>query len=193
MKAKHLHTILLVAIVSINGYIIITPFLPNLLFKLHRPNAATTAALEATISSQATTHTSSPAPTDNKLIIPALGLDEPIHTGPTATTLRQGLWLRPQGSSPDKGSNTVIVGHRFTYTNPRGALYHLDKIRTGDTIGVTWQGTMHAYKVTGIKVVKANDTSVEAPTPTAQLTIYTCTPLWLPKDRLVVTAEEIAS
>jgi sortase A len=116
-------------------------------------------------------------------------LDEPVFEGKTQATLSKGLWRRPHGSTPAKENNTVIVGHRLTYTNPRGSLYHLDKVRAGDSIGVTWDNKKYLYTVVEIKVVKADETAVEAPTDTPRLTIYTCTPLWLPKDRLVVVAE----
>lgn len=118
-----------------------------------------------------------------------MAFDEEIHEGAYATTLRQGLWRRPNSSTPDKGSNTVIVGHRLTYSNPKGTLYNLDKVKMGDLIGLWWHGKRYVYTVTEAKVVHANEISVEAATEKPRLTIYTCTPLWLPKDRLVVIGE----
>jgi sortase A len=168
------------------------PVLPAALFWITRHQSGEQQTLQRRITMATQTPQTTTDQTD-RLIIPGMLLDEPVHTGPTAVTLRQGLWLRPQGSTPDKGSNTVIVGHRFTYTNPRGALYHLDKVRVGDSVGLRWQDVMHTYRVTTIKTVAADATAIEAPTTTARLTIYTCTPLWLPKDRLVVIAEEIQS
>jgi sortase (surface protein transpeptidase) len=41
--------------------------------------------------------------------------------------------------------------------------------------------------------VPPDQTQIEAPTTDARLTIFTCTPLWLPKDRLVVVAERVTS
>jgi sortase A len=187
-RLRHINTALLIAIVCINGYIIALPVLPGLLFWMERHTGQETTQLEQKITKAAGNDV--PTAEGDQLIIPSMLLDQPVHTGRDARTLRQGLWLRPQGSTPDKGGNTVIVGHRFTYTNPRGTLYHLDKVRPGDSIGLTWQGKAYTYTVRDVKVVKANAVSIEAPTDTPQLTIYTCTPLWLPKDRLVVIAEE---
>jgi len=131
-----------------------------------------------------------PAPADmqNRLIIPAMLLDQPINEGKDMSALKNGPWRLPQTSTPSKGSNTVIVGHRFTYSNPHGAFYHLDKVRAGDEIGIYWQNKKYLYRVAKSEVVPANRISVEAPTGKAQLTLYTCAPLWWPKDRLVVTA-----
>ena len=47
----------------------------------------------------------------------------------------------------------------------------------------------YLYTVTEIKEVPASAIEIEAPTDTARLTLYTCTPLWNPVNRLVVIAE----
>lgn len=186
VKLRSINTVLLIAIVIINGYIIALPFLPGVLFWAERHTGNEVASLQRKVVATTPAET---VPQDDRLVIPGMILDEPVHTGPTARTLRQGLWLRPQGSTPDKGSNTIIVGHRFTYTNPRGSFYHLDKVQLGDTIGLFWHGKKYTYTVREIKTVKASEISVEAPSETPRLTLYTCTPLWLPKDRLVIVAE----
>ncbi len=185
MKLSRVNSLLLVVITVINGYTLLAPLVPQLLYvQQKRVNPA--AKLEQKLHSDNTADMSA---TENRLIIPALGLDQQIHEGKTAKTLSQGLWHRPNSGTPDQIDNTVISGHRFTYDNPQGTLYHLNKVHVGDIIGVIWNGQPYRYKVTGVKTVKATDTSVEAPTTKPQLTIYTCTPLWLPKDRLVLIAE----
>jgi len=187
---KHLrfvNTLLLVAIILVNGYILLIPLFPALTYWWDSRNNAV-AVLEQKIVKPTTTKTVNNQP--DGLVIPSMLLDEPIYTGSSAKTLRKGLWVRPTGSTPDQGGNTVIAGHRFTYADPRGSLYHLDKVRVGDPIGLYWQGKKYAYTVREVKVVKATDISIEAPTKDNRLTIYTCTPLWLPKDRLAIIAEE---
>lgn len=189
MKRSHVNTLLLIAVLGINVYIIVLPVLPSVAFWLATRDTSKTVRLEQKIAAASAADTALP-PRDNRLIIPSMLLDETIHSGATARTLRDGLWIRPQASTPDKAGNTVIVGHRFTYTNPRGTLYHLDKVRLGDSIAVWWEGTQHIYTVREIKTVKSHETHIEAPTDDSRLTLYTCTPLWLPKDRLVVIATE---
>ncbi len=121
--------------------------------------------------------------------MPTALFDGAVIDGPDARALRNGVWHRPNSSSPDKGGNTVFAGHRFTYTNPQGAFYHLDKLRIGDALAVIWDHHFYHYRVSEVRVVGPNETSIEAPTPQPQLTLYTCTPLTLPKDRLVVIAK----
>jgi sortase A len=116
-------------------------------------------------------------------------LDQPIVEGTNMyRALDQGVWRWPGGSTPDKGSNTVLVGHRFSYTKPKGVFYFLDKLHVNDTVGVVWQNKTYVYRVFATAVVPPTQTSILDPSKQTTLTMYTCTPLWLPRDRLVVKA-----
>ncbi|MBX6334529.1 class E sortase [Candidatus Saccharibacteria bacterium] len=167
-------------------YIAAAPFLPQVGWWVthespvkgilpNRSNAAATPEAEQVIEG-------------DKLFIPRIDLAEPIHGG-GAESLNLGVWRVPHTSTPDRGGNTVLVGHRFTYRDPTGVFYHLDKVKEGDEITVHWQGKAYEYEVTEIKVVPATEVSVEHNTTTPRLTIYTCTPLWSVENRLVVIAE----
>lgn len=189
MKLARVNTALLGAIIVINGYIIVAPLWPRLVYwwqDRDPKNATSTTQLTKRLETPPTP--ASPVPHDNRLIIPTMHLDQPVVEGATERSLMQGPWRRPHSSTPDKGGNTVISGHRFTYANPRGTFYFLDKLQQGDLIGIYWQGKRYTYHVAETKVVGPHAVHVEAPTDTAQLTLYTCTPLWSPKDRLVVIA-----
>ncbi|MEK7152483.1 MAG: sortase [Patescibacteria group bacterium] len=189
MKIARINTALLVAIVIINGYIIVLPVVPGLLFWWHMRDGKQSAQLGRTMDTITSEDNRTERPAENRLIVPGMAFNQPVFEGKTARTLNSGLWHRPQSSSPDKGGNTVFVGHRLTYTNPRGTLYHLDKIHAGDEIGIWCNDRAYRYRVTEVTVVRSTETNIEAPTKDARLTIYTCTPLWLPKDRLVVVAQ----
>jgi len=186
VKLTRVNTLLLVAILLVNGYIVILPVIPKFVFWLQEHNTQHIKQLKQSVASPIAANTARPA--ENRLIVPSMAFDQQIFEGPSMATLRKGLWHRPGTSTPDKDSNTVIVGHRLTYSNPKGTLYNLDKVHTGDDIAVWWKGKRYRYTVTETKVVTPDQTSVEAPTERPQLTIFTCTPLWLPKDRLVVIA-----
>jgi LPXTG-site transpeptidase (sortase) family protein len=144
VRLKTINTALLLAIVAVNGYILFVPIYATLAAK-PQPTASQVARLEQAIAATPGP-ASQPTGTGDRLIIPALGFDQPINTGPTAKTLYSGLWLRPNASTPDKGSNTVIVGHRFTYSNPRGIFYYLNTVQVGDHIGLHWQGRNYRYR-----------------------------------------------
>lgn len=124
----------------------------------------------------------------NQLYIPGIKLTQPILEGDKPTTVNRGVWRLPDGSTPARGSNTVLVGHRFSYQNP-SVFYHLDKVKQGDNIYVSWNKKVYQYKVEQIRTVTPDTTSVEDPTKEPQLTIYTCTPLWSTSHRLVIESK----
>lgn len=131
-------------------------------------------------------------PIDNRLVIPKIGVDTQIVEGKTETTLYQGVWRVPSGSTPDQGSNTILTGHRFQYRPPNNTTFYLlDKLTAGDEVIVFWNQKKHEYRVTETKVVANNDFSIQAGTSDTRLTLYTCTPLFSTTKRLVVVASPI--
>jgi sortase A len=124
----------------------------------------------------------------NTVIIPGINLKQEIVEGNAPSTVHRGVWRRPNSSNPTKGSNTVLVGHRFTYDGA-SVFYHLDKVKTGDEIIVYWNKQLYKYEVIENAVVSPENIEVEASTDEAILTLYTCTPLTTAKDRLVVKAK----
>ncbi len=189
---RRTNNFLLVLVICTNLYVLAVPFIPQLLFTINSQGDQRK-QLEQKLSTPAGSSSTPPAadtPQGNRVIIPSMLLDQPIVEGRNMyRALDKGVWRWPDGSTPDKGGNTVILAHRFTYTQPKGVFYFLDKVKTGDNVGMVWNGKTYVYKVTGTRVVKPNQTEILAPTKRPTLTMYTCTPLWLPKDRLVVTAE----
>jgi len=184
-KLSRINSCLLVIIIVINAYIIAAPFAPTTWFWWQSHHSQQRTQLDQKAHRQKVAK-----PQPNSVIIPSTLLDQPILEGrDTYTILNKGIWRWPGSSTPDKNGNTILIGHRFTYTNPRGVFYFLNKVSVGDEIGVTWQNINYRYKVSNIKVVPPSDTSILNNTPRPTLTLYTCTPLWWPKDRLVVTAQ----
>jgi sortase A len=179
---------LTVVVVVLAVYVIGMPFIPALKWGVR--HEAPVISHPATV---VTPPASSPtAPQDNTLIIPNLGLSEVINEGASVHTLHFGVWHLPGTSSPDKGGNMVMAGHRYTYSGS-GVFYHLDLVKAGDPIVLYWQHKRYDYTVTKTEVVPPTEVSVQAPSKDAHLTIYTCTPMWTFKDRLVVFAKPEAS
>jgi sortase A len=188
MTLRTVNNILLIILVLVNVYVIAVPFMPQLLFRIEQRQGRQE-ALEKVLTTPPKTADSSSTPVSepNHLIIPAMLLNQPIVEGTNVyKALDQGVWRWPGGSTPDKGSNTVLVGHRFTYTQPKGVFYFLNKLHVNDTVGIVWHNTTYVYRVFEVKVVPPTQTDILNKTKDPTLTMYTCTPLWLPKDRLVV-------
>ncbi len=193
MKITRLNNLLFGLIILINAYIIAAPLLPALTFRFEDRGGNRQRLQAAVHPRQPVGKNASPvaAPQPNHLIIPAMLLDQPVREGTVARqyqVLNQGIWHWPRGSTPDKGGNTILIGHRFTYTNPRGVFYYLNKLQPGDEIGLVWNNKTYSYRVSRVAVVLPTDTAIEDNTASPELTLFTCTPLWLPKNRLVVVA-----
>ena len=125
----------------------------------------------------------------NYIEIPAIGVKMPIVEGDSDAALDGGhAWLRPNGVTPDQPGNTIITGHRFEYLSGGRTFYHLDKLKPGDRVLVHWGDKVYTYVVDNSFVVTPDHVEIEAPSVEKKLTLYTCTPLWTAKNRLVVIA-----
>lgn len=186
---KKANDILLVLIIALNLYVIVTPYVPALSYHWQNRNDHKRQALIRIVKAPAPV----PAkPQPNHIVIPAMLLDAPIYEGSVTDqfkTLDKGIWRWPGGSTPDKGGNTVLLAHRFTYTNPRGTFYYLNKLTVGQEFAVFYNNRKLTYQVSSVSEVPPTDVDIQAPSDKPELTLYTCTPLWLPHDRLVVVAD----
>lgn len=184
---RHANNLLLGLIIVINGYIVAAPLLPHLTFWWQTKHSTKQAELTKTLTTPQVTSTK-----PNGLVIPTMLLDAPTLEGPESdwsNILKQGIWRWPASSTPDKGGNTVFLAHRFSYSGPRGAFYYLDKLKIGDKVGVIWNNHTYTYRVTSSREVPPTETSIQDNTTDARITLFTCTPLWHPVNRLVVVAE----
>lgn len=102
--------------------------------------------------------------------------------------VHEKVWRFPTTSSPDKGSNTVMLGHRYRTLGgeAESTFYHLPKLVPGDKIYVAWENNLYVYIVDETETVPPSKVSILNPTELPILTIYTCTPLWSATDRFVV-------
>jgi LPXTG-site transpeptidase (sortase) family protein len=191
-RLRLINKMLFGAIILINAYIILAPLFPTLTFWVQSKDPEKKQTLSQIIEQG---DGSQDTGDENRLIVPDMLLDTPVIEGPVSKNealLREGAWRLPYSSTPDKGGNTVVVGHRFSYTGPRGIFYYLDKLKPGSEIGLQWGGKMYRYSVESSRTVPDTAIEVEAPTEDARLTLYTCTPLWNPVNRLVVVAKPIS-
>jgi LPXTG-site transpeptidase (sortase) family protein len=176
---RTINHVLTAVVVLLAAYIALSPLLPRLISGAQPPEKVSAATARLNKEHISVTPL---------LKIPRLDMKQEIHTGSTTAELSKGVWLVPKTSTPDKQSNTVIVGHRFTYAGP-AVFYFLDKIQLHDKIYIDWQKKRYTYEVENIKEVPPTELSVHAPTPKPTLTLYTCTPLLTAKNRLVITAK----
>jgi sortase A len=130
-------------------------------------------------------------PDQNTISIPQIGVYGEIIIGNDENILNEGFWKTPNTSTPEKGGNTVIAGHRFLYTSGPKTFYNLDKLNIGDRFIIYWDKKEYFYEVSKIFEVSADAIDIENNTVEDQVTLYTCTPIYAPKDRLVVVAKKL--
>lgn len=192
VKVSHqqINHILTVVVAAAALYIAVVPYIPKIVWQFKDKTAAAPYAgvLRGNVDTPAKEF-----PKDNRIVIPSALVDQPIVEG-------SGLWLIDEGgtwrknlhvASPKEDGNTVIVGHRFTYKNPEGAFYNLDRVKLGDKLAVYWEGEELLYEVKEIKTVPETAIEVEYNTLDRTLTLYTCTPLVSAENRLVVIAKPV--
>lgn len=125
----------------------------------------------------------------NRLVVKSMNVDTPILEGKSASTLNKGIWHLPGTANPDQIGNVVIAAHRWKWLpSSKKSFYDIDKVKVGDAIELTWNGTLYKYTVINIKTVTPDKIEVLQNTGSAKLTLFSCAPLFSSKYRLVVEA-----
>jgi LPXTG-site transpeptidase (sortase) family protein len=126
-------------------------------------------------------------PQNNTVSIERLGIVADVSEGEYESDRGYlKTWRRTHTNTPDRGGNTVIVGHRYQGKDEY-PLFYIDEIVKDDIITVYWEGKKYDYKVTNTLEVGLNDIWVEDPSDEDILTLYACD--WSGNNRLVVQAE----
>lgn len=125
----------------------------------------------------------------NTIVIPRMNVNSAILEGPNAKTLNKGIWHLPGSSDPIKGGNMVISAHRYMWRPPSTkTFWDIDKMQVGDEITITWEGKTYVYKVATTYIVGPERVDVIADTSEPRLTLFSCTPKFTSKYRLIVEA-----
>lgn len=143
---------------------------------------------------------------DNRLIIPKLNVDVPVHFGisnDTATinaAMEEGVaqFSIPGASAmPGEIGNLVISGHSAgdIYSNNQYKFIFsgLERLTNGDLIYINHDGVRYTYSVTGMETVEPSDVAALVyETDHPVLTLITCTPLGTSRFRLLVSADQVS-
>ena len=135
-----------------------------------------------------------PRTTDNRIIIPKIGVNIPYGSGAAALD-RGAEWRYPNNGNPASGGNFVIAAHRFSIqptpqsTIEKSPFYRIDKLSVGDKIIVDYNGERYGYEINNIFDVQATQTEIEAPSTEAKLTLYSCELGGADTGRIVVAAK----
>jgi sortase A len=114
------------------------------------------------------------------LEIPRLGLEARV-----GSELNRGPIWWPVTGRPGGGDTVAIAGHRTTYSRP---FYALDRLRPGDSIYVRWEGRVHAYRVSGHRILSAKQAHIADARGHEVLLLSACHPKGSARQRIVVYA-----
>ena len=135
-----------------------------------------------------------PQKTDNRIIIPAIGVN--IHYAPGAAALDAGAqWRQPSHGNPANGGNFVIAAHRLSIqptpwaTIEKSPFYNIDKLAVNDAILVDYIGKRYTYIIKRIFNVTPDQVEIENISDHPQLTLYSCDLTGAATGRIVIIAE----
>ncbi len=142
----------------------------------------------------------------NKLMIPKLNIDVPVHFGISNDTktindaMNNGVahFAIPGAEAfPGQIGNTVITGHSagdiYSFNQYKFIFSGLERLVEGDLIYIDYNKTRYTYKLTKKETVEpSNVDALIYDTKKPMLTLITCWPLGTTRYRLLVTAEQIS-
>ncbi len=125
-----------------------------------------------------------------KIEIPSIGLSAMVLEGEDEETLRLGVGHISGTAVPGSSGNVGLAGHRDTFFR------RLERIRIGDVIWISMDGSTFQYRVASTAVVHPSDVQVLDDTQRPTLTLITCYPfhyVGAAPERFIVHAELTSS
>lgn len=118
--------------------------------------------------------------------IPSIACRETIKEGTTNAVLKSAVGHMDDTSYPGFPGNCVIMGHRnYTY----GLFFNrLNEVKIGDVLSVESNGITRLYMVYASYVVEPDDFSESVQSGLNEVTLITCTPIYVATHRLIVKA-----
>ncbi len=123
-----------------------------------------------------------------KITIPKINMSSYVLEGTSKDILDKATGHYEETPMPGEEGNSAIAGHRTMFGHP---FRHLDKLEEGDEILIQNEKNELVYQVIEIKIVKPTDISVLDNTKDTRLTLTTCHPVSIAKQRLIVVAKLI--
>lgn len=121
------------------------------------------------------------------LRIPKIDLEEAVREGSTSSVISSALGHVENTALPGQQGNCAIAGHR-NYVFGR-YFNRLNEMEAGDIVEIETLDGTYTYTVTESFVVEPEEVSVLDQTEGYDLTLITCTPLFVGTHRLIIRAE----
>jgi sortase A len=120
-----------------------------------------------------------------RIEIPAITIDAPVVQGDGWEELKKGVAQHIGSSDPGQAGNVVLSAHNDVY----GELFrNLDKLQPGDQIILYTLERQYVYIVDRTEIVEPTQVEVMASTGAPTVTLISCYPYLIDKQRIVVFA-----
>ena len=120
-----------------------------------------------------------------RIQIPAIDIDAPVVQGDGWEQLKKGVGQNFGSANPGQNGNVVLSAHNDVY----GELFrYLDKLASGDQVILYTQQRQYVYVVDRTAIVEPNAVEVMASTGSPTVTLISCYPYLVDKQRIVVFA-----
>ena len=117
-----------------------------------------------------------------------LGLNMILVNGTDHDSLMKGPGRDLRTFMPGEDRLIYVAGHRTTYLAP---FSHIDSMRVGDLVNVQMPYATFVYRVTGHRIVRANDLSVLRSHGHEVLVLQACHPRFFASHRYLVYAKPV--
>jgi sortase A len=152
-----------------------------------RPNIEEIPAhLQPMVQSLANIPIPTPAPDQAiRLQIPAINIDAPVVQGDGWEQLKKGVGQNIGSANPGQPGNVILSAHNDVY----GEIFrYLDKLAPGDQVVLYTQQRQYVYIVDRTALVEPTAVEVMASTGSPTVTLISCYPYLVDKQRIVVFA-----
>ena len=120
-----------------------------------------------------------------RIQIPAIDIDAPVVQGDGWEQLKKGVGQNVGSANPGQTGNIILSAHNDVY----GELFrYLDKLAPGDQVVLYTQQRQYVYVVDRTAVVEPTAVEVMASTGSPTVTLISCYPYLVDKQRIVVFA-----
>jgi sortase A len=120
-----------------------------------------------------------------RIEIPAIKIDAPVVQGDGWEQLKKGVAQHVGSADPGQPGNMVLSAHDDVY----GELFRdLDKLQPGDRVVLYTQQKQYTYAVDRTEIVEPTAVEVMASTGAPTVTLISCYPYLVDKQRIVVFA-----
>jgi len=121
-----------------------------------------------------------------RLQIQAINVDAPVVQGDSWDQLKKGIGQHVGSSDPGQTGNVVLSAHDDVF----GEIFrNLDRLQPGDQVLLFTAQQKYIYIVSGTQIVAPTQVDVMNPTSDPSLTLISCYPYMVDKQRIVVFAK----